>query len=154
MTTTRLMLAAALMATVSLPALAATTDDAVQNKKAVCAKQLTDNEKLLSDMRAARPNKAAMQALLDAALLVTPGSPICLADLLGEGDDDIGEMLAGKLADADNANIETAAGPEDETPGDLGETTEGGGDNGENAEQLGGGTNNTTPASPSAPTLE
>lgn len=153
MNTTRLLIAAALLTSVSLPALAASTED-VNDKKAVCAKQLAENQDLITKLRNARPSKVNQQALIDAALKVNPGAPICLADLLGEGDDDIAELLAPKVSDV-NDNVDPAAGGDDETPGDLGGTTDGAAPGGENPNQLNTPTPpSNPPASPSAPRNE
>ncbi|MCA3243715.1 MAG: hypothetical protein INF43_00215 [Alphaproteobacteria bacterium] len=116
------------------------------NKEQVCAEQKDANLAALTAARAARPDAAAVKAVITEAAGRVVGNNICLADLLTDADADIAAILA---ETADSGDIAPAAGPEGETP------AFGGGDatpTPENPGQL-----NTpvtgAPASPASPAL-
>lgn len=108
------------------------------DKEKVCAEQKATNTAGLQAARTARPDAAAVKAAVAALAGQVPGNNICLADMLADGDDDIAAALA-ELADA-GANVETAAGPEGDTP----DFTGGDAPAGENPGQL------NTPVNPPA----
>ncbi len=110
--TTKLLFAAALLATTTLAGVTFAQVEFDQEK--VCAAQLTANTAALEAARAARPDAAAVRELVVAAASRATGNNVCLANLLNaETDSDIAEVLA-QLADS--GDIAPAAGPEGDTP--------------------------------------
>ena len=137
-----------LLAATALTGMAFAQDAATFDKERVCAEQLKGNQDALSAVRNARPDEKAMRELLAAAVKRVPGNNICIADLLGDDDQDIANIL-GELAETDD-NVEPAAGPEGgETPPEFP-----GGENnpGENPGQLN--QPNGPSSSPSAPSVQ